>query len=86
VSTRSSLKGCLHTMATLFKQNRYDRLIITCNPAGKYYTLVTPGEVEENVQNVQNREFRVVLNITKGELTSLLKTPQTDLFTTPLSD
>lgn len=79
MSTRNSLIGCLHTMATLFDQNRHPRLIITCNPQGNYYTLLTPVEHQTQRENVNKRNYRTVLNITKNELAQVLKTPQLKL-------
>lgn len=79
MANRNSLKGCLHTMATLFAQDRHTSLVITCNPQGKYYTLLTPAELQKQKENPNKRDYRVVLHVSKSELSQLLKTPQQSL-------
>jgi hypothetical protein len=66
-------------MISLFTQHRYDKLAITCNPKGKYYTLLTVPELETKSKLAVIGSDRLVLYCTFGELKSILQNEQLNL-------
>jgi len=53
--------------------------LITCNDAGKYYTLLTPAEYEVALDRIQQTKQRLCLNVTGGELSTMIGTAQMSL-------
>lgn len=52
MSYRNSFSKCIDAMGTLFSQERYSLLHLLHNPAGKYYTVLTPIELENKFNNL----------------------------------
>lgn len=80
MSYRGSLTACLDHMATLFKQNRFTYLAITHCKAGKYYTLLTPEELDHRLDLPAGERDRLVIFTSLNELTILKSTTQQDMF------
>ena len=80
MSHRASLKGCVNLMGVLFAQERYDKLAIIANDAGKYYTLLTPGELEVKTRRSRLGADRLILHCTRGEFRSIIHNAQTNMF------
>ena len=80
MSSRASLRKCVETMSTLFAQGRYTTMAIIANDPGKYYTLLTPDELETKTARARPGHDRLILHCTKGELESILKSEQQNLF------
>ena len=73
---RGSLRKCVEAAVHRFKTGHRDTLLITCNEAGKYYTLLTPAEYEVALKRIQDTKQRLCLNITGGELATMIGTAQ----------
>ncbi len=73
---RGSLRKCVEAAVHKFKTGHQGPLLITCNVAGKYYTLLTPAEYEVALERIQDTGQRLCLNVTGGELATMIGTAQ----------
>jgi hypothetical protein len=79
MALRGSLKSCVEAAIGRYRRGHNGPLMITCNDAGKYYTLLTPAEYEAGLDRIQRTHQRLVLNTTGGELSSIIGTAQMKL-------
>jgi len=76
MALRGSLRKCVESAIDRWKRGHRGALLITCNDAGKYYTLLTPAEYEVALKRIQSTDQRLVLNVSGGELSSIIGTAQ----------
>ena len=77
---RGSLRRCVDMMFSQFSQGNYERLAVICNPTGKYYTLLTMQELQTQAKKIEYGERNLCLVLTKQELNSMFKSPQSNMF------
>lgn len=80
MSYRGSLRQCILYCAEQLDAGHYEFYGILHNPKGKYYTGLSPTELDEKPINNENDHMRLVFLGTKKELASFCKFEQRDLF------
>lgn len=80
MKNRGSLRDCILYVAEQLSQGHYTFFGIMHNPKGKYYTAMTPTELEDKPINNENSHLRLVFLGTKKELATFCKYEQRELF------
>lgn len=81
---RGSLRAVILFAAAQLDQGNYEFYGILHNPRGKYYTALSPTELDEKPINNENDHMRLVFLGSKKELATFCKYEQTDLFKEPV--
>lgn len=80
MSYRASFTKCIETMQILFQQDRYEFLYLVHCPKGKYYTVYTQEEMDSKLSNPIEGYDRLVMAITRKELTIATTKSQQNMF------
>lgn len=83
MSERGSLRKCIIYCVEQLDRGNYEAMGILCNPKGKYYTAMTPTELDEKPINNENDHMRLVFLGTKKELATFCEPSNHDLFKEP---
>lgn len=80
MSQRGSLRQCIIYIAEQLDKGHYEFFGILHNPKGKYYTALSPTELEDKPINNENEHMRLVFLGTKKELATFCKYEQREIF------
>ncbi len=84
MSFRDSLRKCILYVAEQLDKGHYEFYGIMHNPRGKYYTALSPTELDEKEPTKETEHLRLVFLGTKKELATFCNYEQTDLFKEPV--
>ena len=85
MSERGSLRQCIIYCAEQLDRGNYEFFGILHNPKGKYYTALSPTELDDKPINNENDHMRLVFLGTKKELATFCKYEQIELFKEPVN-
>jgi len=85
MSFRDSLRKCILYCAEQLDKGHYEYYAIMHNPKGKYYTALSPTELDEKPINEENSHLRLLFLGTKKELATFCKYEQIELFKEPVN-
>jgi hypothetical protein len=80
MSNRGSLRQVILYVAEQLDKGHYEFYGIMHNPKGKYYTALSPTELDEKDPDKTTEHLRLVFLGTKKELATFCKYEQRDLF------